>query len=215
MDHRVHSRDEPAQVLLAEYRAQVCGNGHRYEFATDPTHHATSPHASTTSSLSWSKPADATDWRVGIRQRHQQLAQRRTQAEAKLAELTTTQPIINEGGPALLDAMPQAVVDLARVPPTLQRQLFDALQLAIRLDNPRQAHVTLTADRQHPAGHHQHHGGHEHTKPLPRQRQQHTLRGREMRSCDHHATGQSWPCFAISDSNPNVPVIMDLLEAGK
>ncbi|MPZ27141.1 MAG: recombinase family protein [Micromonosporaceae bacterium] len=89
-------------------------------------------------------PADAADWRASIRQRHQQLTQQRTEAEAKLAELTATQPIIDEGDPALLEAMPQAVVDLARVPPALLRQLFDTLQLAIRLDNPRRAHITLT-----------------------------------------------------------------------
>jgi len=50
--------------------------------------------------------------------------------------------------PELLDRMPHATVNLAQVSAAIQRRLFDALKLTIRVENPRRAHVhiTLTED---------------------------------------------------------------------
>ncbi|BCB88860.1 iron chelate uptake ABC transporter family permease subunit [Phytohabitans suffuscus] len=93
-------------------------------------------------------PADDHAYRAGIRQRYRELDQQRAQAEAALAELIATQPVVDEGMPELLATMPYASANLAAVPAAIQRRLFDALKLTVRVDNPRRAHVriTLTAD---------------------------------------------------------------------
>ncbi len=96
-------------------------------------------------------PQNNQTYRARIRQRYQELDQQRGEAETKLAELVATQPATDSGTPELLDRMPLARTNLAAVPATLQRRLFDALQLTIRIDTPRSAHVsiTLTTDTPH------------------------------------------------------------------
>ncbi|MDQ7911159.1 recombinase family protein [Phytohabitans sp. ZYX-F-186] len=98
-------------------------------------------------------PAEDHPYRAGIRARYRELDQQRTQAEANLAELVATQPVIDEGTPELLAAMPYASANLAAVPAAIQRRLFDALKLTVRIDSPRRAHVhiTLTTDTPHTA----------------------------------------------------------------
>ena len=92
-------------------------------------------------------PAQKT-YRERIRHRFAELEDQRTQAAARLADLIATQPVTDDGTPELLDAMPLAAMRLTAAPAAIQRRLFEALHLTIRLDNPRQAHVriTLTTD---------------------------------------------------------------------
>ncbi len=95
-------------------------------------------------------PKDQTQatYRARIRQRYAELEQQREHAAARYAELIATQPVVDNGTPELLDAMPLAAVHLAAVPAPVQRRLFEALNLTIRIDNARRAHVriTLTTD---------------------------------------------------------------------
>ncbi|MDG4834789.1 recombinase family protein [Solwaraspora sp. WMMD1047] len=93
-------------------------------------------------------PVDNKAWRTNLRDRFNNLETRRIETEARLAELTATQPVINTDDVALLDAMPQVEASLASLPEQLQRQLFDILNLEVRLPNAQQAHIkiTLTAD---------------------------------------------------------------------
>jgi hypothetical protein len=86
------------------------------------------------------RPSDGMDSRL--------LEARRVEADAKLADLTATPPAADTGDATLLDAMPQIDVRLSDLPERLQRELFDVLNLQVRLPNTYRAHIkiTLTAD---------------------------------------------------------------------
>jgi site-specific DNA recombinase len=90
-------------------------------------------------------------WRAKLRERFNELETRRNEVQGRLAELASTQPEINTGDPALLDAMPQVELRLADLPEPLQRQLFDILNLEVTMPNNRQAHIKLTLTANTPA----------------------------------------------------------------
>ena len=87
-------------------------------------------------------------YRARIRERFTDLETDRVTATEHHAELVASQPAINTDNPDLLDTLPIGATDIRNLPADVQERLFDALQLTVRIDNSRQAHikVTLTVD---------------------------------------------------------------------
>ncbi|MFI7081221.1 recombinase family protein [Micromonospora sp. NPDC049903] len=83
-------------------------------------------------------------WRAKLRERFNTLENRRTDAEARLADLSATQTVPTAGDATLLDAMPYFETSLTSLPERLLRQLFDILKLDVRIHNAQRAHIKIT-----------------------------------------------------------------------
>jgi site-specific DNA recombinase len=83
-----------------------------------------------------------TEWRTTLQRRFAQIAAERRATSQRLAGLGQQKPQRRSGDPALLDLLPQGVIDPTLLPEEDQRDLYDAFHLQIRYD-PTKHQVTL------------------------------------------------------------------------
>ena len=134
----------------AHPRQQAEQHAHAIAATTRVLEDLTARQANLLAELETTDPTTEAAYRANIRTRYTDLENQRTQAAARHAELVATQPLIDDGAPELLDAMPSAAIRLADAPADLQRRLFDALKLNVTVEGARRVHVRITLTTETP-----------------------------------------------------------------